>query len=421
MSPDSPATAPQSPTPEQATHGPASVAIVGGGLAGFTTAQELRSKGYTGQIRLIDPEGLPYDRPPLSKAYMNGDTTAERLEFVPRQWYADNDVEVVTAAATAIDPDAGTVTLDSGDTVEGEVIVLALGGEPRTLPIPGGDLPGLMYLRTRADADRLGEVLVEGSRVAIIGAGLIGAEITAAAVERGTAVTLIDPMAIPGLPPVGEELAIRLHAMHADHGVDVRCAMTESITQTDDGYVVHLNDDSTVQADTVLVGIGILPHTHLAQAAGLEVDQGVIVDESQRSSHPRVYAAGDAARVRDASGHLHRRHEHWENALHQGQTTAAAIMGLELPQHSVSWMWSDRYGVHVEGVGHMLDGHRVVREVDGQPVAAFRLDEEGRMIGAAAIDGGTTIRAARRIIDRGIIVDEEKLADPSVPLKKLSR
>ncbi len=165
-----------------------------------------------------------------------------------------------------------------------------------------------------------------------------------------------------------------------------------------------------------------MPNSSLAAAAGIKTDNGVIVDRNQLTSHPNVYAVGDLARTQTEAGELLRRGEHWEHAMNTGATAAAALLDQEPPLHGASWFWSDRHGVHVEGVGEMnAEGHTVLRLVDGEPVAAFRLDAGGRMLGAAAIDGGLTIRAARRIIDKGIVVDAEALADPSVPLKKLAR
>lgn len=405
---------------------PASVVIVGGGLAGFTTAQALRNGGFSGPVTIIDPEGTPYDRPPLSKAYLSGDLPAEGLGLVPADWFAAQDVTVCSATATAIDPDAGTVTCADGTTHRADAIVLALGGRPRVLPVPGGDLPGLHRLRTRADADALRAELAPGRHLCIIGAGLIGAEVAATAVAAGATVTLVDPVAVPLVPVVGAELAARLQAMHGEHGVTVVAGGTGSITRTDDGYVVTAvptdgGDDVQIGADAVLVAIGIVPNTQLAERAGLEVDDGILVGADQRSSHPRVWAVGDVARVRTEDGMLQRRHEHWESAMQAGQTAAASILGADLPAHGAGWMWSDRYGHHVAAVGDLTGADPVIRHVDGTPGAVFGLRPDGTMAGAASIDDPMTIRAARRIIDRGIVVDRDKLADPAIPLKKLMR
>ncbi|GAA1367177.1 FAD-dependent oxidoreductase [Arthrobacter rhombi] len=402
--------------------GDSSVLVIGGGLAGFSTVRQLRALGHRGVIRMVDPEGLPYDRPPLSKAYLLGNTDRAGLLLADASWATGNDVGILTGEVVAIRPDLGRAELADGTVLEADVLVLATGGTARRLPIPGGDLDTVLELRTRADADRLREVLRPGLRLAVIGAGLIGAETASAARELGADVVLIDPMDPPLVPAVGPELARRLHDMHADRGLEVITGVPRSITRSGTSYAIGLDDGRTIGADAVLVGVGITANTALAEAAGLETEAGVIVDERQRTSHPRVYAVGDAARIRSSDGTLQRRAEHWESAMNTGHTAAAAIAGGDLPAHGASWFWSDRHGVHVEGVGSMTgQGSTVIREIDGKPAIAFRLDDDGYLTGCAAIDGGLAVRAARRIIDRRIRVDPAQLADPTVNLKKLAR
>jgi NADPH-dependent 2,4-dienoyl-CoA reductase/sulfur reductase-like enzyme len=399
-----------------------SVTIVGGGMAGFTTARELRARGFPGALTIIDPAGLPYDRPPLSKAYLLGTRDAEGIQLSTADWFAENRIDVLTGTATALDPDSGTVVLDDGREVTAERVVLAAGGTARKLPIPGGDLDSVLELRTRQDADRLRSLLVPGARLAIVGAGLIGAETASAALSMGADVVLIDPVDPPLVPAVGPELARRLHDMHTAEGIRLVTGVPSAITLDDAGHHVVLDSGETVDADVVLVGIGIIPSTALAEAAGLEADNGILVDGHQRTTHPNVYAVGDASRTRLADGTLLRRAEHWEHAMNTGTTAAAALLGQEPPAHGASWFWSDRHGVHVEGVGSMTaEGTTVIREDNGRPAMAFRLDPEGFLVGCAAIDGGLGVRAARGSIDRRIRVDPAQLADPTVNLKKLAR
>lgn len=405
---------------------PESVLIAGGGLAGFTVAQELRKRGFEGEITLVDPEGVPYDRPPLSKEYLDGSFPADKLPFAAESWFAENSVELVTDRVTAIQPETGTATLESGALWTADTFVLATGGRARHLPVPGADLPGVFYLRTKADADGLRELLVPGKRLAVIGGGLIGAEVASTAVRAGATVTLIDPVKIPGAMAMGQTIALHLHQLHEAHGVRTIDKPTTAIHRDGDEWIVTIDDGpqhggAEVIADGVLIAIGIVPEVGVALAAGLDVDNGVLVDENQRTSHPQVYAVGDSARHRLPDGTLTHRHEHWQSAMQSGQTAAAAILGQELPAHPAPWMWSDRYGHHVEAVGSMAEGRLVVRERDGKPWVSFLLDDQGRMVGAAAIDGGIAIRAAQRIIDRGTVVDPALLADPAVNLKKLAR
>lgn len=399
-----------------------SVTVVGGGMAGFTVVQELRSRGFEGTLVLVDPAGIPYDRPPLSKDYLVGSRSARDIEFAPAGWFAEHRVHVVPGRAVDLDPDAGTVTLADGRTITSDRVVLATGGTARRLPVPGGDLDSVWELRTRSDADRLRTALGPGVRLAIIGAGLIGAEAASSALLLGASVVLIDPVDPPLVPAVGTELARRLHDMHSEHGITVVTGLPTAILRTGSGHQVVMADDGTIDAEVVLVGVGIEPDTALAEAAGLDRDNGILVDEFQRTSHPKVYAVGDASRTRRPDGTLLRRAEHWESARNTGATAAAALLDQELPRHGAQWFWSDRHGVHVEGVGSMVGaGTTVVREKDGRPSVVFHLDPDGYLAGCAAVDGGLAVRAARRIIDRRIRVDPERLADPAVDLRKLAR
>lgn len=399
-----------------------SILIVGGGLAGFTVAQNLRARGYAGTLRIVDPAGIPYDRPPLSKAYLLGDKDAAGIELAPASWFTEHGVGLIPAKVRALQLEPLGVELEDGSKLHADRLVLATGGSARPLPIPGGDLDSVLVLRNREDADRLRAKIVPGMRLAIVGAGLIGAEVASSARRLGAEVTLVDPVDPPLVPAVGPELARRLHAMHSDAGITVIHGAPVGIVLTETGHRLQLADGGAVDCDEVLVGIGIIPNTGLARDAGLETDNGVLVDAQQRTSHPGIFAVGDMARTRNPDGTLLRRGEHWEYAMNTGATAAAALLGQELPVHGASWFWSDRHGTHVEGVGDMnAEGTTILRVGDGEPVAAFRLAADGRMLGAAAIDGGLTIKAARRIIDKGIIVDPAALADPGVQLRKLAR
>lgn len=419
-----------------------SVAIIGGGVAGFTVAQELRSRGFDGEITMVEPGGLPYDRPPLSKDYLLGAQTLEQIQFQPREWFVENRVTLIEDSAVAVDaPAAGsandqpTVRLSNGDAVAADRIVLATGGAARKLPVPGGELAEVFELRTRANADRLRDSVGEGTRIVVVGAGLIGAEAASTLLALGADVTLVEPAQPPLVPAVGPVLAEYLHAMHAERGVDVIHAAPARIeldgTELDGAErVVTLTDGTQLRADQVLVGIGITPNTALAEAMGLEVNDGVVVDERQQTSNPVVFAVGDAARVRTADGELLPRAEHWENAMHSGARAAAAILGQDIPQQGAPWFWSDRHGVHVEGVGSLAPRRESTDSTpeyihrfneDGTPQATFLLNPDGTMAGCAAVDGGMTVRAARRIIDQGIVVPADALADPSVPLRRLAR
>ena len=436
-----------------------SVAIIGGGVAGFTVARQLRSRGFDGEITMVEPGGLPYDRPPLSKGYLLGTQTLEQIQFEPREWFDENRVKLIEAEAVAVEDSAEalglsaeaaedsagavahsaaspgnsqiTVRLNNGETLTADRVVLGTGGSARKLPVPGGELEEVLQLRTRTDADLLRESITPGTRVVIVGAGLIGAEIASTLLELGADVTLVEPANPPLLSAVGAVLAEHLHAMHAGKGIDVIHDAPARIELDGPERVVTLIDGTQVRADQVLVGIGITPNTALAERLGLEVNDGVLVDECQRTSNPAIFAVGDAARIRTPEGELLPRAEHWENAMNSGSRAAAAILGQEPSPaesvHAAAWFWSDRHGVHVEGVGSLVAGHESETQFvhrfneDGSPQATFLLNPDGTMAGCAAVDGGVTVRAARRIIDQGLVVPPDALADPSVPLRKLAR
>lgn len=436
-----------------------SVAIIGGGVAGFTVARQLRSRGFEGEITMVEPQGLPYDRPPLSKGYLLGTQTLEQIQFEPREWFDENRVKLIEAEAVAVEDSAEalrlsaeaaedsagavahsaaspgnsqiTVRLNNGETLTADRVVLGTGGSARKLPVPGGELEEVLQLRTRTDADLLRESITPGTRVVIVGAGLIGAEIASTLLELGADVTLVEPANPPLLSAVGAVLAEHLHAMHAGKGIDVIHDAPARIELDGPERVVTLIDGTQVRADQVLVGIGITPNTALAERLGLEVNDGVLVDECQRTSNPAIFAVGDAARIRTPEGNLLPRAEHWENAMNSGSRAAAAILGQEPSPaesvHAAAWFWSDRHGVHVEGVGSLVAGRESETQFvhrfneDGSPQATFLLNPDGTMAGCAAVDGGVTVRAARRIIDQGLVVPPDALADPSVPLRKLAR
>lgn len=395
---------------------PRSAAIIGAGPAGFSAAAELRRRGFPGRIQLLDPDGLPYDRPPLSKAYLAGGSATALAED---SWYQANAVEVVSGTAVQLHPDSGTVVLAGGEEIQADAVLLATGGTARTLPVPGAEF--LHTLRTRADADALRGRLGAGKRLAIIGAGLIGAEVAATAAAAGTAVVLIDPVPVPLVPAMGPEAAAYLHSLHARNGVETLTALPVDAVPDGAGLAVLLEDGSAVAADTVLAAVGMVPDTALAEAAGLEVDDGIVVDSAGHTSHPRVYAAGDAVRLR-SGGHLERRAEHWDAAVRSGQAAAAGILGQEPPEAAVPWFWTDRYGIHAEAVGSMTrSGSSVERGIPGPGYMVFRVSEDGTLAGAAGIDAGNSMRAARRLIALGKPVDAAALADPKVDLRRLLR
>ncbi|MGX5696271.1 NAD(P)/FAD-dependent oxidoreductase [Agromyces soli] len=394
------------------------VAVIGGGLAGYTLAEQLRARGHGGPITIVERESAMYDRPPLSKAAFADGATVELLEFAggPKLEALALDV-ICDRGAIALTPDAGAVTLDDGTVVEGEVIVFATGGRARRLGFPGNELPGVHVLRTFADARAIRAAAHPGAHILVAGAGLIGAELTSALRQLDVDVTLVDPVETPLVPAVGEAMARRLHAMHSAHGVDVRLGAVAGVDASGSRWLATLTDGTGLEVDAIVVGAGLVPNTELAYAAGIEVNGGIVVDDEYRTSHHRVYAIGDVARKRDRDGVLHRREEHWEAARSDAAELAAILVGIEPDLRSAAWWWSDRYGVHVEGVGRMTGSGRTVFR--GEDVA-FHLDG-GVLVGAVSIDDSTSVRAARRLIDQQVPVAVADLVDLDVPLRELLR
>jgi len=402
------------------------IAVVGGGIGGVATVAALRAGGYAGEVVLIDRAAFPYDRPPLSKDYLAGTRDLKQIALQQPEWYADQRVELIgDADVVAVEPAADTVmiSLADGQVISADHVVLATGGRAVRPPIPGSGSARVFVIRDAEDADRLRAVLetTDAPRLLVVGGGLVGAETASTALGLGASVVLVDPLDPPLAAAVGPTVARFLHDQHAAHGIETLATVLESVQETPRGIAAQLRgEDQAREFDAIVIGVGMSPRTELAEAAGLEVDRGVLVDAGQTTSHPRVLAIGDCARLRD-----HHRAEHWEAAQHDGQRAAATILGAAAPARTASWWWSDRHHRHVEGTGTMraADGtHTVVArgEIGDGPFAVFTLRGDV-VIGAVAVDDSNAVRAARRMIDRGTVVDPEKLADPQTDLRKLLR
>lgn len=404
------------------------VVVVGGGIGGVSVCAALRAGGYPGEVMLLDRAAVPYDRPPLSKEYLTGSWDLAQLALQKPDWYAEQRIELVGGAdVTGVTPqdDHVAVALADGRGWVADHVVLATGGRAARPPIPGANSVRVHVLRDVADADRLRAVLLPGARLLVVGGGLIGAETAATARALGAQVTLIDPLDPPLAAAVGPAVARSLHAQHLAHGIETVATSLEALQETPRGIAAQLHGEaSSREYDAVLLAVGMVPRTDIADAAGLAVDRGVLVDAGQVTSHPRVLAIGDCARLRD-----HRRVEHWEAAQLDGQRAAATILGQPAPAEMAPWWWSDRHGTHVEAVGEMRAPdaeHRVVvrGRLGEAPYAAFCVragNGTAHVIGAVAVDDSRSVRTARRLIDRRIAVDPDRLADPAADLRTLLR
>lgn len=403
-----------------------SVIIVGGGMSGFQTASSLRDLGFMGEITIVDGGvHAPYDRPPLSKDYFLGKATVSDLEFATHEWYAEKKVALeLGSRVVALDADTGTVSLENGKSLRADVVVLSCGGDARTLQLDNGKAANIHVLRTLEDADALKKSISEGTRLFIIGAGLIGAETASSAQKLGAIVTLIDPFEPPIVHIVGPDIADYMHAHHAQN--DIRTIQGTVTSLEEDAYgnftAAITDSGERIEFDQLLVGIGIIPNTQVAQAAGLDVDNGILIDSSHRTSAPNVFACGDVARRRLESGELIRRNEHWESARLSGAATARGILGLEPEEHDSHWFWSDREGIHLEVAGDMTaEAENVWRgSTADESFVLFRVNGT-TLVGAASINDSMSVRAARRIIEGGIPVNAAQLADPAVNIRKLTR
>jgi NADPH-dependent 2,4-dienoyl-CoA reductase/sulfur reductase-like enzyme len=395
-------------------------------MSGFQTAFSLRDLGFTGAITIVDGgTEAPYDRPPLSKDYFLGKATLSELEFAKPEWYSEKNVDLVLGSRVAsLDAAAGSITLDNGQTLSADAIVLAFGGDARKLPLDNGKATNIHVLRTKTDADKLKNSISAGTRLLIIGAGLIGAETASSAKKLGATVTLIDPFEPPIQQIVGLDIANFMHDYHAQNGIrTIKGSIAELIEDSNGQFIAGITDaGERLEFDQLLVGIGISPNTQIAVDAGLDVDNGILVDASHRTSAPRVFACGDVARTRLADGELVRRNEHWESARLSGEATARGIMGHPEQEHDSHWFWSDREGIHLEVAGDMTaEAENVWRgNITDDSFVLFRVTGS-TLVGAASINDSMAVRAARRIIESGISVNAAELADPAINLRKLTR
>ncbi|GAA4965815.1 NADPH-dependent 2,4-dienoyl-CoA reductase/sulfur reductase-like enzyme [Nonomuraea thailandensis] len=399
------------------------VVIVGGGIAGVSTAAALRAGGFDGDLTLVDAGEFPYDRPPLSKEYLAGSKDSKQIALQPPHWYDEQRVRLLSRTkVTALRTRDGGVELADGTLVPADRVVLATGGGAARPPIPGAGSDRVHVLRTVRDADRLRAALTPGARVLVVGAGLIGAEVASTCVDFGCEVVLVDPAATPLTAALGAELAAWVHALHDARGVTVKRTGVAAFADAPRGIkATFLTSLEPQEFDLAVLGVGMLPSTSLAATAGLEVDRGIVVDAHQVTSNPAVLAVGDPARMR-RKGLLLPRAEHWEAAQHDGARAAATILGIRPPAPTAPWFWTDRHGCHIEAVGHMEAAEQIVvrGSFDHPAFSVFGL-RDGWVVAAAAVDDSIAVRAARRMIDRRIPADPDRLSDPSVNLRTLLR
>lgn len=397
------------------------VVVIGAGLAAANTVQTLREQGFEGDITLIGAEEHPpYERPGLSKGYLAGTKSAEQLRVHEPEWYAAHDVQTRFAdPAVSIDRDASRVVLASGEALTYDWLVLATGAQPRRLDLPGAELDGVVTLRSIEDSTRLRAALAEQARLVIIGGGWIGLEVAAAARAAGCEVTVLEREALPLYAVLGQTMAAYFADLHRGHGVDLRTGATVSAIEGAGGRVTGVRTpEGVIPADLVLVGVGAIPDTSLAEEAGLEVVRGIVVDEHLRTSDPHVLAAGDVARARHTDLGL-LRVEHWDNAIRQGKVAAQTILGRDESYDWQPYFFTDQYDLGMEYVGHAdAQDEAVVRgDLDSGEFIVFWM-RDGRVRAGMNVNIWDVNDDLRRLI--GASVTADRLANESLVLTDLA-
>ncbi|MEP6666598.1 MAG: FAD-dependent oxidoreductase [Nocardioidaceae bacterium] len=403
------------------------IVIVGGGLAGAKAAEALRDKGFEGTLTLIgDEEHLPYERPPLSKDYLAGKSDRAALDTHDEDWYPEHHVELLLGkAVTDVDAEAQEVELVDGRRIGFDTLLLATGSHARTLPLPGAGAHGVFTLRRVEDSDAINTALGASGRLAVIGGGWIGMEVAANARERGLDVTVIEAAELPLGAVLGPELAQVFLDLHREHGVTFHLGASVTEITAVDGRAtgVMLGDGTHVAAEAVVIGVGAAPNLELAEAAGLDIDNGVLVDSSLRSSNPAIWAIGDIANQEHPVLGGRVRVEHWANALNQPAAAAAAMLGDEATYDELPYFFTDQYDLGMEYVGHAPPGSyaQVVTRGDlkGREFIAFWLDGDDHVLAAMNVNIWDVVDDLKALILAKRPVDVTRLTDPQAPLTDL--
>jgi 3-phenylpropionate/trans-cinnamate dioxygenase ferredoxin reductase subunit len=399
--------------------------IVGGGLAAGTAVEHLREEGFDGDVTVVASEQHPpYQRPPLSKGYLEGKEGTDAVILHSADWYRDGRADLRTGVSVvSLDPVEHRVSLDDGSALAYDRVLLALGSSPRRLPIEGADLPGVRMLRTLDDSDALAaELRGGGRRLVLIGSGWIGMEVAATARTLGNDVTVLERHPVPLAAALGAEMGAVFRDLHLAHGVDLRASVdVERITGSDraEGVVV---DGQEVAADLVLVGIGAVPNAQLAEQARLAVDNGILTSAGLLTSASDVFAAGDVANAYHPVIQRHLRSEHWDNALKAGSVAARSMLGIAASHNSIPYFYTDQFDLGMELSGYpplMKDAQLVTRgDVAGREFIAFWHDGR-RVVGAMNVNVWDVQEQLQTLIREAASVTADTLRDESVDLESI--
>lgn len=397
------------------------IVVVGAGQAGQSLVTKLRAEGFDGTITLIGEEPAPpYERPPLSKAYLLGESALERLYLRPVQFYADQTIDLrMNATVERIDAQGKQVILATGETVPYDKLALTTGSIPRRLPASiGGDLGGVYTVRTLADVDRMAPEFQPGRKVLIIGGGYIGLEAAAVAAKKGLDVALVE-MADRILQRVAaKETSDFIRALHRRHGVNIlEGTGLSALNGADRVTSASLSDGSEPDVDFVIVGVGITPATALAESAGIELENGIRVDAYSRTSNPSIWAAGDCASFPYQDGRI--RLESVGNAIDQAENVAANMMGQQVVYEARPWFWSDQYDLKLQIAGLNAGFDNIVTRDGGDAVKSFWYYRGDRLLAVDAMNDARAYMVGKRLIEAGKTADKVAVSDPQTDLKTL--
>ncbi|MBI3647301.1 MAG: FAD-dependent oxidoreductase [Actinobacteria bacterium] len=397
--------------------------IVGASLCGVTAAATLREEGFDGRVVLIGGEDLPpYERPPLSKEFLRGEAPLEKAFVRAPEWYADNDVELMTATVVErVDAGGREVVLGGGERVGFDALLVATGSRNRRLEVPGAELPGVFDLRTAGDAERIRQAAAAGARVVCVGMGFIGAEVAASLSSIGCDVTVIEVFETALYRVLGPDIGRVLEAIHRDHGIEMR--FNETVAGFEgDGRLERVVTGAgiTFEADLAVVGVGTEPVAEVMAGTGLDLSGGIPVGPTLETEIPGVFAAGDVARHdHPAFGPI--RVEHFDNAIKMGETAARNMLGRGEVFDDPHWFWSDQYDSQVQmaGFAPTWDEMVVRGSLEDRSFCAFLLDRDGVVRSAVSLDWKRDVRRSFELIRRQVAPDLAKLADPEVDLRTL--
>ncbi len=398
--------------------------IVGASLAGAKAAETLREEGFEGPVVLVGEEPVrPYERPPLSKAYLRGEVGFDDAAVHPEGFYADHQIELLTSTTVAsIDPTTRHVTLDPGGQLAYDELLLTTGATPRRVAIPGAELEGIHYLRSLASCDALRDAIATATKLVVVGAGWIGCEVAASARQLGKEVALIEGAQVPLQRVLGPEVGAMFRDLHAYHGVDLHMGVgVEAFRGTKSAEEVVLADGSSVSGDLFVVGVGVSPRTELAEAASLTLDNGIVVDGHLATSIPGIWAAGDVANAYHPVFGTTIRLEHWSAALNQGPVAARNMLGRDVTYEKVPYFYSDQYDLGMEYNGFAAIWDQVVYRGDRAKgeVIVFWLDQ-GRVVAGMNVNVWDVADQIASLVRSKRSVDPRLLADLSVSLESLA-